>query len=66
MSEELVLRAEMDGKYGKALGELDKWYAKQRDEQAEIQRGNLEIVVMGLNWKKGARPASGAQTGSQR
>ena len=39
--------------------------AKLRDEQAEIARGNLEIVLMGLNWKRGARAPFGAQTGSR-
>ena len=52
MSEELVWRAEKAEEYNKALGEFDKWNAKQRDEQAEIARGNLEIVLMGRNWKK--------------
>ena len=52
MSEELVWRAERAGEYIKALGEVDEWNAKQRNQQAEIARGNLEIVLMGLNWKK--------------
>jgi hypothetical protein len=59
MSEELVWRAERAGEYFKALGEVDKWYAKQRDEQAQIARGNLEIVLMGLNWKKDRRAPFG-------
>jgi hypothetical protein len=52
MGEELVARAERDGQYGKVLGEIDQWKAKLRDEQAQIQRGNLEVVLMRLNWKK--------------
>ena len=55
MSEELVWRAERAGEYFKALGEFDKWNAKPRDEQAQIARGNLEVVLMGLNWKKEPR-----------
>jgi hypothetical protein len=52
MGEELVWRAEKAGEWSKAFGELEEWKTKLRDEQAQIARGNLEIVLMGLNWKK--------------
>lgn len=51
MGEELVWRAEKAGEWSKAFGELEKWYARQREEQAEIARGNFKIVAMGRNWK---------------
>ena len=52
MGEELVWRAQRAGEWTATFGELDSWRAKNREQTAEILRGNLENAMLATNWKR--------------
>lgn len=52
MGEELVWRAQRAAEWTKAFGELESWQTKNRDQTAEILRGNLENAMLANNWKR--------------
>jgi hypothetical protein len=52
MGEELVWRAQRAAEWTEAFGELESWQTKNRDQTAEILRGNLENAMLANNWKR--------------
>jgi hypothetical protein len=50
--EQLVWGAKKAAEWEQAFGELREWQAKFREDNAAIQRGNVEAVLFALNWKK--------------